>query len=468
MTEEPETAVLPDPIEWITNNFFLYDTGELITLFDCQIRPLRLAFSKDNDGNYKYTTILWSWPKKSAKSSLVAAIVDYIAWNKKRATITLTGNDQRQADSRVGRYLRENLKLGDRKGDVKITPSGYTIEYLKSGSLVEMVPIDPEGEAGGNQDLIVFSELWGWKSKAHQKMWTELTISPNKFGKAQRWIDTYAGFTGESPVLEQLYETAVTNGKRVWDDLEVYVNNQARTLAVWATRPYFPWQVPAYYKEQAGTLLDNEFRRIHKNEWVSSKDVFVPAEWWAACQDHVPRRDGEYWVVAMDAAVSGDSFGVVAVSLHPLLKENVVVRYARAWYPPKGGKLDFQGTEENPGPEREVIRLCKQYNVAQVAYDPYQLEDMANRLRKKGIAWFFPFSQGAMRLKADSDLRQMIRDRRIHHSGEPRLKEHVENSGAEINKDDNKIRIVKLSQEKKVDLCVALSMSADRVLYLNL
>jgi hypothetical protein len=65
---------------------------------------------------------------------------------------------------------------------------------------------------------------------------------PTKWGNAQRWIDTYAGITGESPILEQLYETGVINGVRVWDDLEVYVNDAARMLTVWVTKPMFPWQ----------------------------------------------------------------------------------------------------------------------------------------------------------------------------------------------------------------------------------
>src|SRR5258706_13959882 len=69
--QEQTTKPLPDPIDWITHNFYLYDTGNLITLYDCQRRPLELALSRDAAGLFKYTTIQWSWPKKSAKSSVI-------------------------------------------------------------------------------------------------------------------------------------------------------------------------------------------------------------------------------------------------------------------------------------------------------------------------------------------------------------------------------------------------------------
>lgn len=460
---------MPDPVKWIQGNFRLYDTGKLMSLFDCQERPLKLALSRDEKGNYKYTTIVWSWPKKSAKSSVIAAVCDYVAWNKPRSTITLIGNDLRQADSRVGHYIRENIKLGPRKDRINVNRSGYLINY-PNGSLIEMVPIDPTGEAGGNQDLIVYSELWGWKSKAHQKMWTELTISPNKFGQSQRWIDTYSGHEGESIILEQLYEVGVNQGRKVWDDLEVYVNDAARILAVWATRPMFPWQSSDYYAEQEATLLPNEFLRIHRNQWVSGTDTFVPPEWWHSCRGNVPElKEKETIVLAMDAGVSDDSFALCGVRKWGA--DGVDVVYSRRWLPPQGGKISFTNPD-NPNdrdtPEGEIRYLCEAYNVVMVAYDPYQLEDMANRLGREGVAWFFAFGQGAQRLTADSNLRTLIREKRLRHNGDPDLTEHVLNAGAKTDSEDSKIRIVKRATHLKVDLCVSLSMSAERCLYLNL
>lgn len=467
-----------DPVDWIQENFYLYDTGKLISLFDCQERPLRLALSKDDKGNFNYSTILWSWPKKSAKSSVIAAVVDYTAWNKSRSIITLTGNDQRQADSRVGMYIRENLRLSPRRDRVKITPSGYKIEY-DNGSKIEMVPIDPSGEAGGNQDLMVFSELWGWKSQAHQNMWAELTISPNRFGKAQRWIDTYAGFVGQSPVLEGLYSSifqsngVLTEGSyRVWPDLEVYANDGAKLLCVWVTKPMLPWQTAEYYAQQEADLPSSQFLRLHRNQWVTSSDSFLPdISWWQNCQRPLaPLTDKEDLIIAVDGAASNDNFGIVGVVRKieyakdgTITSDVTQVKYARRWEPPKGGQIQFSNVN-NPmdrnTPEGELRYLCANYNVIVVAYDPMQLVDMMQRFKQENLVYCKPFSQQQERLKADRQLRDNIRDRVIEHDGNTVLTEHLMNADAAIDGDtENKLRIVKRSDSGKIDLAVCLSMA---------
>lgn len=461
-----------DPISWIEQNFYLYDTGQLMTLADCQRRPLECALARDDSGLFIYNTILWSWIKKSAKSSVIAAVCDYVAEHTPNGSIKLVANDLRQADSRVGFYIRESIRLGQKQGKrqgIKITPSGYRIEY-PNGARLEMIPIDPSGEAGGNDDLIVYSELWGWKSKAHQRMWAEMTLSPNKFGNSQRWIDTYAGFYGESPILEHLYDVGVIQGERLFPDLEVYANAQAKLLATWVTKPMFSWQTSDYYAEQANTLTADEFNRMHRNQWVSPQSVFVPGEWWAACRGAIPPM-GAYQsvVIGIDAAVSGDCFALVMVSRNT--DGAVYVRRVRIWSPPKGGKILFRNPSDPNDlttPEGVLRAWCREFRVAEVAYDPYQLHDMATSLYTEGVAYFREFSQGADRLTSDKQLYDLIRDGRIVHDGDDTLTQHVTNANAQIDKESTKLRIVKRSETSHVDACVALSMAAARALYLNI
>jgi len=137
--------------------------------------------------------------------------------------------------------------------------------------------------------------------------------------------------------------------------------------------------------------------------------------------------------------------------------QHLDVRYANAWKPPLNGKIDFQEVEA------EIRRLLASYNVVEICYDPYQLEDMANRLKKERIAHLKEFKQGADRLVSDKALRDMIRDRRVHHDGGyPDLSTHVCNANYKTDADDAKLRIVKRSQSLKIDLCVCLSMATAR------
>lgn len=466
---------LPDIAEWIQENFMLYDTGKLMTLYDCQIRPLRLAMSLDENDNFKYSTILWSWPKKSAKSSVIAAVVDYIAWNRPYSQIRLFSNDLKQSDSRVGFILRENLKLGSRKNFVKIKPSGYSIDY-DNGSRVEMVPIDPSGEAGGNDDLIVYSELWGWKSKAHQLMWSEATLSPNKFGRSQRWIDSYAGHTGSSPVLSLVYQAGVEEGAKAFDDLEVYTNDKARMMSTWVTKPMLPWQISeagkAYYVEQANTLLPAEYSRMHNNQWVESAEAFIPSEWLHACiRKPLPAYERlEPWIIALDAGISNDSFGMVGVT-----RKNgiTIVRHVRKWVPPKDGTIQFFapiGTppDQDESPAGELRRLCKRHNVVKVSYDIFQLYSFCNQMKEELVVFFDPFSQQGLRLQADKALRDDIREQRFLYDGDADLTEHITNANAKPEGEDGKLRIIKRKETLKIDLAVCASMANHSAAKMNI
>jgi phage terminase large subunit-like protein len=419
---------------------------------------LREALAKD-DGEFRYSVIVWSDIKKSAKSCIAAAVALWRAVYLDYGEIICVANDLKQADSRVAFYLRRALELNPAFKE-RYRQRGYQLTF-DNGTRFEAVPIDPTGEAGSNADQVIFSELWGSHSKAQQQMWTELTLSPLKHGQSFRWVETYAGHSGESPTLESLYAMGVKEGRRLWDDLPVWGNDTARLFLLWNDEPRLPWQTPEYYASEEAVLPPLEFLRLHRNQWVSSEDVFVPAAWWEACRGEMPAVDAnEPAVVALDAAVSGDCFGIVAVARHPDDPQRVVVRYARRWVPPKGGSLDYAPIEA------EIRRLADQHNIVVFAYDPYQLHSMCQRLSVEGIGWFHEFKQGQDRLVADKQLQDLIRDRRILHGGEPDLTEHVQNANAK--QEGEKVRIIKRSENHKIDLAVCLSMACAMAFKLNL
>jgi hypothetical protein len=336
--------------------------------------------------------------------------------------------------------------------------AGYKIT-LPNHSIVEAIPIDPEGEAGGGDDLAIYSELWGWKSKAELSMWTETTLSPLKYGQSLRWCDTYAGFTGESPVLEKLYDLGVKEGQPINTEFEMYANG--RLFVLWNTTPHLPWQTPEYYAQESMTLEDNEFRRVHKNEFVSSTESFVQPEWWNACKGNLPKlEDGDPCIVVMDAAVSGDCFGILMVSRHD---GKTIPSMVRKWVPPIGGKITYEppeGTDPEDAityPAGYVCYLVEHFNVLEVAYDPYQLHSLATKLSQDLICYFRPFNQAADRLLADKSLQDAIKAREVLQDGNEDLTEHILNSAAK-SEGEKSIRIVKKSSNKKIDLAVCLSM----------
>jgi len=482
-----------NPLAFIQNYFYTYDTEDILGLHPSQLYPLQEALARLPDGRFKYHTVLWSWPKKSAKSTIVAAVVDYCCLFKPKSSWKLIGNDLKQADSRVGHYLRENIRIGARKGyagqandglamqairqATKISASNYKIVY-PNASQIEMIPIDPQGEAGANDDGIVFSELWGWRHKSHEAMWTEMTISPNRYGYAQRWIDTYAGFTGESLVLERLYESVVKESNRLDmpHNAECYTANGV--FCCWVTQQLLPWQqIPEYYESEKADKHPAEYARIHENRWTQSEQSFIDIAYWDACADTRPSEDGgilkhqqhDEVIIALDAAVTSDCFAMVALSRdrrfppkydsngEQISPEHFVRRYARAWYPPKGGKIAFDGEDS---PKSELKRLIAEHNVYCVTYDPYQLEFFAMECSQELDTWFEEFPQGTQREIADKFLFDVIREGRLaHHGTDGELRAHILNSGVKIIGEDKRLRIIKKNETRKIDLNVAMSMA---------
>jgi phage terminase large subunit-like protein len=206
-------------------------------------------------------------------------------------------------------------------------------------------------------------------------------------------------------------------------------------------------------------------------------EVFIPIELWDACYDPMLERmpldpDTEGLagsktpvVIAVDAASTHDSFGIVALTRHPVRHDEVAVRGVRKWDPPKkkGGEIDYSG------PETFLRDLINLFNVQQIAYDPYQLTSMMQRLRRETAVRCREFNQQKERLVADRGLYDLIVNRRITHDGNALVREHMQNAAAQLQpKDDSKLRIIKRAPDKKIDLVICISMGAKECLRLNI
>lgn len=468
-------APLPPVCEWAEAHFWIPERNGSIVLAPYQRAVLRESQRRDADGNLVYSTVVWSDIKKSAKSTVAALVAAHTALSTDYGSVYVVANDLKQASSRVGEYLTRAIPhdAGMRER-MKYTPSRNVVTVEDTHSSIEFIPIDPSGEAGSGADLIVFSELWGAHEQAQRRMWAEMTLSPLKFGKSQRWVETYAGYQGESELLYSLYDQGVLHGRRLTlpgapDGLEVYASDAARMLVLWNTVPRLPWQTRAYYEQEAAALASQPgaFDRMHRNQWVSSTEAFVDLAVWDARRGEIPPLDASTPIVlGVDAAEKGDCFSIVATSRVPGRDKTIAVRYCRNWTPPPGGRISFRGTPDAPGPIAMLEWLIEHHNVVCLAYDPTKLELAAQDLA--GKAWMYEFSQAGEREVGDKLLRDLILQGRLYHSGEPELREHVGNANAQAaGRDKEHIRIVKKGSGH-IDACVALSMSAKKNLELNL
>lgn len=228
---------------------------------------------------------------------------------------------------------------------------------------------------------------------------------------------------------------------------------------------------PGFTKARAQTLDQAEVSELLEAGWedVSDTEKFVNIIWWDNCHEQLTDDySREPMVIALDAAEGSenpgyiaDCFAMIAVTRHPVRPEDIAIRYQGIWQPAKGQLLDYEPIET------ELRKLCEQFSVIEIAYDPTQLHYLCSQLAKKGIGNFQRFKQGEPRKVADKGLQTLIASRKIVHDGNPLMRQHIDNSYVK-KYIDGSVRIVKRSTSMKIDAAVALSMASNRILYYNL
>lgn len=459
-----------DPVRWIEKHFFIPELRGPLVLAPYQKKALREGVALEPDGLFRYSIILWSDIKKSIKSTIAAAVILWRAFQVDAesgwGSFYIIANDLKQADSRVAYYLRRAIQLNpDLRAVCQVRNYKVT---LPNKTFIEAIPIDPTGEAGSNADGMVFSELWGAHGKAISQMWVEMTLSPTKFGKSFRWIETYAGYRDRSEILLGLYQQAVKPEHRLDDDLEMFADKGARLFALWNTRPRLSWQTPEYYAQEESALaaMPDEFARVHRNQWSEgSNEKYVAINLWDACLSSAPVELSKHvpLVLAVDGAYAAKGDVFAAVPAHQ--DGNTSVIYDPLVWEAKGEPRDLEDIQD------QLKNFCIDWNVVEIAYDPTQLVHMMQHLEKpsmtrsgrefRGVPTF-EFSQQQERTKSDKYLLDAIVSRKIRHGGNLILRQHLDNADRKMT-DDRKLRIVKRTSGQKNDAAVALSMAVWRL-----
>lgn len=519
-----------DFCEWAERRFYIPSTSHPIVLMPHQKAFSKLVLTRGEDGHFPYRVIIYSTVKQSGKSTWAAMVARWYAETQlRRQELYTLGNDQDQAKLRSFREIRWSIEETpgfDSKRD--ILPGEWVLQKtqmkcLLTGTEIRALSVDAKGEAGGKPAIQIWTELWGFEDEGSLRFWDELTPIPT-IPDSFRIVETYAGYEGESELLRSQYDLGkeghqLTEGElrartgiahafeeAVEDDdpVPIWENRAASLVMYWDEGPNarrMPWlkgeRGEAYYREQEKQLTPNAYRRLHFNEWTASTMGFVQPEHWDACQEDLPPLlpgDRTPLVLGVDAATTGDSFAIVAVSRHPDAgrhQEHVAVRRVRIWKPSdRGGVINYdepenfirsicQGRCNSPaahprsarGPDCEACRnndFVPGFNVVHIAYDAHQLVNMMQRLQRDKVAWCKAFDQGGERLRADKQLYDLIMARRLAHDGNSELRAHVIGAGSKVDSEESKLRIVKQVETRKIDAAVATSMAAYRSLWLVL
>ena len=218
-------------------------------------------------------------PKKSGKTTLAALIVLVMVLLRNDGRFAegyCVANDFEQAQSRVFTVIKRIVEVSPLlKGEARITADRIIFPAFDA----TITAIAPTRRLPRRQpDDLCFDELWGYTSERSTRLWDEMITSPARKISC-RLTTTYAGFSGESVLLEDLHKRgmALPRGRSelaCWRRHVVRVAHRAGcTVAGRALAG----------GDAALACGPVAYARMILNEFVSPESKFVDLAAWDAC-----------------------------------------------------------------------------------------------------------------------------------------------------------------------------------------
>lgn len=443
------------PIAWAENDYgWIVEAGHPIRLADWQRLILSEYWARRED----ISTLFISAPKKSGKTLLNSLLVSY-RWLTRPGIHFALGNDFDQAAllqaDMIGAMCKRHPLL---KKYVKQTAK--ELLFTPTGSRLITLPADYSGSAGHNFLTVSFTEIWAYLGESAMRLYEELALPP--LVGALRIVDSYAGWNGESLLLEHIWQRA-EKGQRIGEyltlsggQLSFIAQDDEGHKATWRGTEA---ERQKYLTEQReDTPRQGTFRRLHYNLWQNAEDAFIqPEQWdrlikdWYTCP--LPDRRTSLHA-AVDIGVKRDWCAVVSVAKNG---DGLDLGPYKIWKPPKRGEVDLSAVEDY------LIELDRNYRLDSLAGDPSQFLYMKQRLNQRHVRTEEFVQSVSQMTKAGNALFDTIRQGNLKvYPGATDLRGCV--LSARGRETERGVRLVKQTQSKKIDAGIALAMAVSLAL----
>jgi phage terminase large subunit-like protein len=444
---------IPDIEEWIESCVTIEDPQRepsiiRFSLWDAQRSALRELQSHRQIIILKARQLGITW-------LVLARVLWMCLWHANK-TIIVISKDQDAANETIRRVRGMFVRLKDKPPRASVLKIDNVSEIAwPNGSRVKAFASSSDAGSSYAGSLLVLDELA--KNPNAESVYTSAKPTIDDGGE----VVILSTAKGRENIFHTLWEKACAGTNTLHPVFLSWQSRPGRTQE-WYARVAADALSMQHHAQEYPITPDEAFQSLAKTPFLQS------ISWWDACKESIPALDSrEPVVIALDAATSNDSFGLVVVSRHMVRREDIAVRRVMEWRP-VNGVIRFGSRDDVSTPRGMVQHFIDNYNVVQVCGDPYQLHQMFTEIREEGRVYVSEFAQGAERLEADNLLKHLILSKRIAHDGDEVLRRHIENADAKIDEDEHKLRLIKREQGKKIDVAVCLSMAAKRCLDLAL
>ena len=277
---------MASPIAFIEDCLCDPETGAPFVLNSAERDFLRLAFQLNDDGKLVFPELVFGAIKKSGKTTLAAIIMltMLLLFGGRFAEGFCVANDLEQAQSRVFAIIKRIIEASPLlKREARVTADKIVFPGFYNATIIAIAS-DAASAAGANPTITCFDELWGYTSERSRRLWDEMITSPaRKIGC--RLTVSYAGFFGESLLLEEIYKRG-----RQQPEVAPSLHAGDGILFAWHHEPIAPWQTEAWLAEMRRSLRPNAYARMIQNQFVSSESTFIDLSTWDSCVQPAPLR----------------------------------------------------------------------------------------------------------------------------------------------------------------------------------
>ena len=468
--------------------------GQLIKLEPWQIFILTTTFGWLNQQGFRrFRRVYIEVPRGNGKSALSSALGLYClaADGEGGAEVYSFATTRDQAKIVFGDAKQMARKSPDLRDYFGLTVNSHTIVQMATASKFEAQSAEASTLDGLNIHLAITDELHAHTTR---KVFDVVETALGKRSQSLMWVITTAGSNRAGICYEvRSFVLKVLNGS-VMDESQFGVIFGLDEEDDWTTEAALikanpNWGVsvmpdvllPLQAKAMAMPSAANNFKTKHLDMWVNADVSWMDMRAWARCADRTLDRDqflGEPCILGLDLASKVDVAAKMMLFTREIEGKTHFYIFGSYYLPQeaveKAENSQYQGWEQvglltvTQGAvtdfaaiEEDLMRDSSDYQVEEVAYDPFQATQLSTRMSEQGLPMVetrptvLNFSEPMKQLEA------LVLDGRLHHDGDPVLEWMVSNVVCFRDAKDN-IYPRKERSDNKIDGVVALIMALGR------
>jgi len=440
--------------------------GSPMILRDWQKMLLADVFARRSDGRRKHRTAIIGMARKNGKSALGSGIALHaLMLGPTGGEVYSCAADRDQARIVFG-SAKKMIELSPELSSV-CTIYRDVIEVVSTGSVYRVLSSEAFTKEGLSPTCVIYDEL---HSAPNDDLWNVMTLAQAARRDALTIAVTTAGVRsdttgGDSTAYRQfLYGQQVASGEIVdpsffmawWKGAD---NANHLDPASWLdANPGFGDLCDAEdFDSAVKRTPENEFRIKRMNSWVSSQHAWLPAASWEGLRADRVIDSSIPVVLGFDGSFNGDATALIGCTV----EAEPFIWVEEVWEKGPGDHESWRVPISEV--EARIMQACSDYNVLEVACDPYRWQRSMEALADAGVPISeYASSSPARMVPATAKFYDAVTGSTLSHDGDPTLRRHIGNCAVKTDRLGPRIVKEHRSSSRRIDAAVAAVIAFDR------